>query len=415
MEYAVEVVGLTKVYKLYNKPFDRVLETFNKHKIYSRDFFALDDVSFSIRKGSTIGIVGRNGSGKSTLLKILTGVLKSTKGYVHVNGQVSALLELGAGFNMEFTGRQNIYLNATIMKIPKQEIEKRIPDILSFADIGEYIDQPTKTYSSGMFVRLAFAVAINTDPEILIVDEALAVGDTRFQLKCMEKFEEFRKAGKTILFVSHDLSSIKRFCERTVWLHRGKLIVDGETDQVTDLYNDFLKSELSIEDFMSGRFKENNREEKNEEIYREEQLESIDIAEIVKLIIYDKNYMEKENVTSGEEIRVRVQYLVKDVSIDKPVLGIAIRSIDNKYICGLNTLLDHISIPWRRGVNEMELIYRSLDLIGGHYYFDAALMDSTATVFMDYKSKIKTFFVEMDYIAEGIIVLQHHWEQKRTI
>ena len=415
MEYAVEVVGLTKVYKLYNKPFDRVLETFNKHKIYSRDFFALDDVSFSIKKGSTIGIVGRNGSGKSTLLKILTGVLKSTKGYVHVNGQVSALLELGAGFNMEFTGRQNIYLNATIMKIPKQEIEKRIPDILSFADIGEYIDQPTKTYSSGMFVRLAFAVAINTDPEILIVDEALAVGDTRFQLKCMEKFEEFRKAGKTILFVSHDLSSIKRFCERTVWLHRGKLIVDGETDQVTDLYNDFLKSELSIEDFMSGRFKENNREEKNEEIYREEQLESIDIAEIVKLIIYDKNYMEKENVTSGEEIRVRVQYLVKDVSIDKPVLGIAIRSIDNKYICGLNTLLDHISIPWRRGVNEMELIYRSLDLIGGHYYFDAALMDSTATVFMDYKSKIKTFFVEMDYIAEGIIVLQHHWEQKRTI
>lgn len=177
-EFAIEVSGLTKIYKLYQQPFDRVKETFGRNKKkYYQEFFALNDISFAIKKGETIGFVGRNGSGKSTLLKILTGVLQPTEGVAQVNGKVSALLELGAGFNPEFTGRENVYLNGKIMRIPREEMERKLPDILSFADIGDFIDQPVKTYSSGMFVRLAFAVAINVDPEILIVDEALAVGE----------------------------------------------------------------------------------------------------------------------------------------------------------------------------------------------------------------------------------------------
>lgn len=407
MKRAIEAINLSKIYTLYNKPFDRVKETFNKKKCYSKEFYALRDVNVVIETGSTIGIVGRNGSGKSTLLKILTGVLKPSDGQILVNGKISALLELGAGFNMEFTGRQNIYLNATIMRITREEIESKIPNILEFADIGEYIDQPVKTYSSGMFVRLAFAVAINVDPEILIVDEALAVGDTRFQLKCMDKFKEFQKAGKTILFVSHDISSIKRFCDRTIWLHQGKVIMDGETDKVTDLYNDFLKSELSIDKFIEGSFKDESRSTLAE--ITEEQIKAVDIGEVISLNLYNSEGIETKNIIHGEEVHVKVKYVVNDEKIEKPVLGVAIRSIDNQYMCGLNTLLDTVEIPWERGLNEMELVYPKFELVGGHYYFEIALMDSTATVFIDFKSKYSTFFVEMDYIAEGVVVLDHYW------
>jgi len=247
---AVRFDNVTKIYKLYDSPKDRFKETFSiRKKKYSKDFYALNDVSFTIKRGETVGIVGKNGSGKSTLLKILTGVLNQTAGGIGVNGKISALLELGAGFNMEFTGMENIYLNGTILNIPKEEMDKKLDSIISFADIGEFIHQPVKTYSSGMFVRLAFSVAIHVDPEILIVDEALAVGDTRFQMKCMDKFVEFMNAGRTVIIVSHDLNMIKRFCKRAIWLNDGALVMDGDVDTVTDRYNDFLKSGLAFAEY----------------------------------------------------------------------------------------------------------------------------------------------------------------------
>ncbi len=440
MEYAIQAVNLSKVYKLYNKPIDRVKETFSK-KVYSREFYALNQINFEIPKGATIGFVGRNGAGKSTLLKILTGVLRPSSGEVQVNGKVSALLELGAGFNMEFTGRENIYLNATIMRIPKAEMDKRIDDILKFADIGEYIDQPVKTYSSGMFVRLAFAVAINVDPDILIVDEALAVGDTRFQLKCMEKFSEFQRKGKTILFVSHDINMIKRFCQRAIWLNHGQVVMDGATDRVTDIYTDFLRSEMTLEDFREtfdvdfgdaspdepGEYQEEN--ESKDEVadhtepakvvgairmkaqISEEELSRINIAELRSLILKNKDGEVVEDIVHGEEIHVEIEYAVNETNVGKPVLGVAIRSVDNKYICGLNTMLDGFKVPWERGLNKIELVYREFNLVGGSYYFDVALMDHTATVNIDYRTMFKSFFVKMGYIAEGIVVLSHHWEK----
>lgn len=410
MENAIEIENLTKIYKLYSKPVDRVKETFSlRKKNYYNEFYALNNVSFAIPKGSTIGIVGRNGSGKSTLLKMLNGVLQPSNGTININGKVSALLELGAGFNMEFTGRKNIYLNGTIMRIPKEEMDKRVDDILKFADIGDFIDQPVKTYSSGMFVRLAFAVAINVDPDILIVDEALAVGDTRFQLKCMDKFLEFQKAGKTILFVSHDVNSIKRFCERTIWLNKGQMIMDGDTDEVTDQYTDFLKSELPIEEFMGNVHAKQKQEEEQLKV-TEEMVESVDIAEVTEVRMYNENGAEITDIEHGETVRLSIRYIVNETNVEKPVLGVAIRSIDNKYICGLNTLLDEKSIPWERGMNQFDLIYDGFNLIGGNYYFDVALMDSTASVNIDYKTKAKVFFVKMGYIAEGVVVLNHHWK-----
>ena len=221
-EIAISINHLSKVYKLYDKPVDRLKESLGltKQKKY-REHYALRDVSFQVKRGETVGIIGTNGSGKSTILKIITGVLNPTQGEVQVNGRISALLELGAGFNMEYSGLENVYLNGTMIGFTREEIDKKLDDILAFADIGDFIHQPVKTYSSGMFVRLAFAVAINIEPEILIVDEALSVGDVFFQAKCYKKFEDFKKMGKTILFVSHDLGSISKYCDRVVLLDKG--------------------------------------------------------------------------------------------------------------------------------------------------------------------------------------------------
>lgn len=406
----IHAQNLSKVYKIYAKPSDRLKETFSHNKTkYFKEFYALNDVSFDIVEGETVGIIGRNGSGKSTLLKILTGVLNNTDGAIDINGKISALLELGAGFNGEFTGIENIFLNGTIMNIPREEMEKKLDDIIAFADIGEHINQPVKTYSSGMFVRLAFAVAINVEPDILIVDEALAVGDTRFQLKCMDKFMDFMKAGKTILFVSHDVNSIKRFCKRSIWLNNGKLIMDGNTDEVTDRYMDFLKSELSIEDYFEKIKNKGDVKIEEEEIVSG----SINqIAEVSGVEICDVNDNPIEEIENGQDVNLKVRYQVYDLDVEKPVVGVAIRSIDNKYICGLNTLLDGVDVPWKIGANEITLTYDRFNLTGGNYYFDIAIFDKTATVSIDYKSKIKTFFVKMDYIAEGIVVLNHSWKVK---
>jgi len=410
----IAVDNITKIYKIYSKNSDRIREVFgwSKNKELHKNFYALNQVSFSIGEGEIVGIVGKNGSGKSTLLKILTGVLTQTSGNIEIDGKVAALLELGAGFNMEYSGRKNIYLNATMMHVSKEEIERKIPEILEFADIGEYIDQPIKTYSSGMFVRLAFAVAINVNPDILIVDEALAVGDARFQLKCMDKFLEFVEAGKTILFVTHDVNAVKRFCNRTIWLNEGKLVMDGNTDEVTDKYLDFLKCDMPIEEYMNLYSSDEvsaDDEECNTVIV---DTAGIDIAEIHELRMFNDAGEEINEVQHGERIVLKAGYIVADDTIEEPVLGVAIRSIANDYICGINTKLDKEKICWKKGYNEITLVYDNFNLVGGEYYFDVGIFDKTGLVNIDYKAKIKTFFVRMDYIAEGIVVLEHKWKSR---
>ena len=237
-EYAIQVQDVSKIYKLYDKPIDRLKESLSlTHKNYHRDFFALSDISFNVKKGETVGIIGTNGSGKSTILKIITGVLTPTSGQVRVSGVISALLELGAGFNMDYTGIENIYMNGTMMGFSKKQMDEKLPDILEFADIGDFVYQPVKTYSSGMFVKLAFAVAAHLDSEIMVMDEVLAVGDMKFQQKCLGKMSDVAgQEGRTVLYVSHNMSTIRQLCTRCVVLDQGRVIFDGDVEQAIAVY-----------------------------------------------------------------------------------------------------------------------------------------------------------------------------------
>lgn len=402
-DIVIKVENVSKVYKLYDKPIDRLKETLSpSKKKYHKDHYALDNISFEVKKGETIGIIGTNGSGKSTLLKMITGVLTPSSGNITVNGKVSALLELGAGFNPEYTGMENIYLNGTMMGYSREDMNKKVQPILEFADIGTFINQPVKTYSSGMFARLAFAVAINVEPEILIVDEALSVGDTRFQIKCMNKMKQMMEGGTTVLFVSHDTNSIKRFCSKALWIDKGIFKGFGDTDRLTDRYLDFLKHG-KIDDTI------------DEVSVTQEELKPFtpgdNIAEIVDFSIYNREGKIVSEFEKDEYIKVVVTYDVYDENIENPVLGIAIKGMDDDYVCGLNTLLDKVKIPWKYGRNKFYLEYpHGILSIGGKYYFDVALFEETATVPIQYISMIKEFIILSEYVGEGRYIIPHSWE-----
>ena len=397
-EYAIELKHITKTYAMYAKPTDRLKEALDfRRRSYHDTFYALNDVNIHVKKGEMIGFIGENGSGKSTLLKIITGVLTPTSGEMQINGNIAALLELGSGFNPEHSGYDNIYLNGMVLGFTKEQVDEMVDDIISFADIGDHLYQPVKTYSSGMFVRLAFAVAINVDPEILIVDEALAVGDLEFQLKCMEKFTEFRNAGKTILFVSHDVNAVRRFCDRVYWLKNGVVENEGETMEVTEEYENFLKRKS---------LKTVDREKSVVEEHSAPEIVTVDSATLL-----DENLEPVDIVEQNSTVYVKVEYTVKDESPKNPVLGVAIRTVQNHYVCGLNTLLDKTAIPWKKGKNVFYIKYPNMSLLSGEYYFDVAFFEENATVPFVYKTKYVTMFITGKYVGEGIVVLDHEWKE----
>lgn len=269
-DWAVKIEHLSKVYKIFAKPTDRVKEALHPfRKRYSKDFYALNDISLTIKKGETIGIIGKNGAGKSTLLKIITGVLTPSSGTIQVNGRIASLLELGAGFNPEMTGIENIYLNGAIMGYDKAEIDEKIHDIIDFADIGDFIHQPVKMYSSGMYARLAFAVNAFVEPDILIVDEALSVGDVFFQNKCFKKFEDLRNKDVTILFVSHDMGAIRRFCDHVLWLEQGAIKKLGECN---DICASYMEAQLQAMNAENEGCSERNESEAIQPIPSEERV-----------------------------------------------------------------------------------------------------------------------------------------------
>ncbi len=323
-EVAIAVDNVTKTYRLYNNSFDRLKESLNPFgKKYHQDFFALKNVDFKIKKGKTVGIVGRNGSGKSTLLKIIAGVLTPTSGSVTVDGNISALLELGAGFNPELTGIENIYFNGTLMGYLREEIDAKVSDILSFADIGDFIYQPVKTYSSGMFVRLAFSVSINVDPDILIVDEALSVGDAYFQQKCMNRLRNFKDAGGAIVLVSHDLNAVKYLCDESILLDHGQILEDGSPELIINKYNYMLSKEESKDIICKqsvgkissyGNFK----------------------TEITKVEIINGLGIKSKIFTAGEKVRVNVE-VESHEQLHQLVVGMLIRDKFGQDIFGTNT------------------------------------------------------------------------------
>ncbi|WP_035764432.1 ABC transporter ATP-binding protein [Butyrivibrio sp. NC2002] len=385
-DIAIKVTDLTKVYKLYNKNSDRLKDALGLLKEdRCTEHIALNHVNLEIKRGETIGIIGTNGSGKSTILKIITGVLSPTSGNVEVDGHISALLELGAGFNMEYNGIDNIYLNGMMIGFSEEEIDKRLDAILEFADIGDYVYQPVKTYSSGMFVRLAFAVAINIDPEILIVDEALSVGDVFFQAKCYHKFEEFKQQGKTILFVSHDLSTISRYCDRAVLLNQGVILGEGAPKKMIDIYKQVLvgqyplptsdvKSLLEDEDIRAAASKKIEEEKKAAEKESKADDTNPDVleygnsgAKITEFYATDAKGLRTNSVVKGTEftIHMKVKFL-KDIA--GPIFAYTFKNIMGIEITGTNSMVEKAFLEPVKAGDEKDITFTQRMLLQGGEY-----------------------------------------------
>ncbi len=386
-DIAIAVKDVGKIYKLYDKPSDRIKDAMGLgRKKHYTEHHALQGVDMTIRQGECVGIIGTNGSGKSTILKIITGVLTPTSGEVNVNGRISALLELGAGFNMEYNGIENIYLNGTMIGFSKKEIDEKLEEILAFADIGDYVYQPAKTYSSGMFVRLAFAVAINIDPEILIVDEALSVGDVFFQAKCYHKFEEFKKMGKTIVFVSHDLSSISKYCDRVVLLNQGVKLGEGSPKQMIDTYKQVLVGQYVAPEAEEERLLDDER-------LREMAAKGVDGSKIKKqtgeadgmaknpelleygskkaliseYYITDDKGVRTSAVIKGSRFTIHMKVEMSE-GIAAPIFAFTIKNVRGTEITGTNTMVEKAFLDAVEAGDVKEITFtQKMNLQGGDY------------------------------------------------
>ena len=426
-DIAIKIKDVTKLYKLYDKPTDRLKESLGltKKRKY-KEHYALHNVSFNVKRGECVGIIGTNGAGKSTILKIITGVLNPTAGEVAIDGRISALLELGAGFNMEYTGIENVYLNGTMIGFSKEEIDAKLQDILDFADIGDFVHQPVKTYSSGMFVRLAFAVAINIDPEILIVDEALSVGDVFFQLKCFKKFEEFKKQGKTILFVSHDLSSIERYCDKAILMDHGRNVAEGRPIDIINKYKKIMTG-MTVAEMEE---QENLRKEKLEAIAAEpkkagaensksenESLVTSDVegdsknesavtsdvrgdsfkrwrdylevnpnldeygdgaAKLIDFGLFDEDGNITTTILKGSRFTIRSKVEFKE-DVDDPIFTYTFKTVKGQDITGTNTMFEKVSVgKASKGEIYVASFEQEMNLQGGEY-----LLSMSCTSFVD--------------------------------
>ncbi len=438
----IKVEHLTKVYNLYNSPKDRIKEALSPfRKKYHIPFYALKDVSFHVEKGECFGIIGRNGSGKSTLLKIIAGVITPTSGEIRVGGRVSALLELGAGFNPEMTGIENIYLNATILGYKKEEIDRKLNEIIEFADIGNFIYQPVKMYSSGMFARLAFAVAINVEPDVLIVDEVLSVGDAAFQRKCFAKMEELKKRGITILFVSHDERTIVEFCNRVLFLHQGKKVIEGDPKMVVSLYSKVSNSPQiyieSIREEFNKKLNKQKRYNKNKKISKVKRLNENNMLEYFdnKLVSKSAVYYEEKGARisdvgiftlNGKKVNVLVHgrkyvYSYKvDFFEDKQNVqfGMVIKTISglglggavypgvNKYINNISSGTS-VRVKWHFNalLNSFEYFLNAGVLILDEHgmYYAHRILDSYLFKILPIENNIITDFVDFDFHPEIVL------------
>lgn len=382
-QIAIAVQNVCKIYKLYDKPMDRLKEALGlTRNVKHREHFALNNVNFQVKQGECVGIIGTNGSGKSTILKIITGVLNPTSGAVAVNGRISALLELGAGFNQEYSGMENIYLNGTMNGFSNAEIDAKLQDILDFADIGDYVHQPVKTYSSGMFVRLAFSVAINIEPEILIVDEALSVGDVFFQAKCYHKFEEFKKMGKTIMIVSHDLSSIAKYCDRVILLNQGVKLGEGSPKEMIDDFKRVLVGQYELPEQKSEQSLLNDAEvqeavhtkaavQKRAREGNAENTKTLEYgtreAEIEEIYIVDDRGVRTNAILKGMEFGIYMKVRFHQ-DLPAPIFAFSIKTAKGTEITGTNTMFEKAFLESvSAGSEKLVSFTQKMSLQGGEY------------------------------------------------
>lgn len=398
-DIAISVKDVVKQYKVRHEKGRTLKEAFLRQRIYSETINALNHISFDVKKGTTLGLIGSNGSGKSTILKLIAGTSRPNSGTVKVSGRLSALLELGAGFHPDFTGKENVFLDGIILGLSRKEIEARFDEIVDFAEMEEFIDAPAKTYSSGMFMRLAFAVAISIDPDILLIDEVLAVGDTSFQRKCLVRIDELKNKGKTLVFVSHGMEQVRDLCDQAVWLDKGNVGAVGNTDRVIDQYLEsvFEKDEARI----GAEAAKKGGEEENRWGTRR--------AVINEVNLLDGTGSKRHYFNTTEYMKIQVRYEAKERA-EEPVIGIIIRTSDGTICFGSNTqtLGDAPKKLPESGLLELE--FKELALLPGIYDVTVILMKEDATETFDYHDRKYNFEVAKGKPYEiGISHLPYSW------
>lgn len=380
---------------------ETVLGWFEGNRDSREELWALRDVSLSVEPGDCFGIIGANGSGKSTALKLMTHILEPTAGHVQVNGRVSALLELGAGFHPDLTGRENIYLNGSVLGISRQTMKRRLDDIVAFAELERFIDMPVKHYSSGMYMRLGFAIAINVEPDVLLTDEVLAVGDQSFQSKCMERIGQMKRDGVTIVFVSHSLDAVRGLCNKSVWLDGGRLAASGATADVIDAY---MARVAELEDARLAA------EHAHQETAAEERWGTGE-ARVMNVSFLDGDGKEAHVFYTGKPMTARISYRATQ-RVDRPVFGVAIHRSDGLHVNGPNTRFSGFDISHIEGDGEVDYVIESLPLLQGSYDFSAAIYDYEGVHAYDHQHRAYKFLVQGGPVREsyGVVYMPSHWE-----
>ncbi|MFI3220449.1 MAG: ABC transporter ATP-binding protein [Methylococcales bacterium] len=410
-DIAVRVSNLSKRYEIYDAPGDR-LKQFMIPKVrkvsglsskqYFREFWALKNVSFEIKRGETVGIIGRNGSGKSTLLQIICGTLTPSSGSVESSGRISALLELGSGFNPEFSGRENVFLNGAIHGLSRESIEKKFDRIAAFADIGDFIDQPVKTYSSGMYARLAFSASMFVDPDILIIDEILAVGDAPFQAKCMRAFHKLRDDGCSIIIVSHDSYMIKNFCQRALYLRKGDFIGFGESAAIVDQYN--VEIENALVQSLSSATTNNDSPE-----VIDVEATGMGLFKISSIDLLDSTGQPTSTVYTGETMTISFRYATLAQQSPKVTFVVNLYRHDGLYICGTTTLMD-AHPPFSVGSSgNVRVTFPAVRLLAGQYIWRVAINDERAFGVLSEANQVCGFEVIDQLEAVGLFNLERAW------
>jgi ABC-type polysaccharide/polyol phosphate transport system ATPase subunit len=376
---------------------DTFLGLLRGRRASKQEFWALRDVSFEVQAGETLGLIGPNGSGKSTILKLISRILVPTTGHITTNGKVSTLLEIGAGFHPDLTGRENIYLNGSVMGLSRREINERLDDIIAFAELARFIDMPVKHYSSGMYMRLGFAVAIHVDPDILLVDEVLAVGDAAFQRKCLEQIDRMRHRGVTILFVSHDLETVRRLCPRAIWMDQGQVAADGASEAVVQRYQMWSWRQEEVVQRQVGRGGE--RRWGTGEI------------EIVQVRLLNGKGEEETLFRTGEPLVVEMHYRAQR-RVEQPVFGLAIHRSDGVHVAGPSTRFSRYEIPWVEGEGRVRYRVEQLPLLEGLYYLSVATVNQEDTEMYDYHDRLYPFSVVRGKVVEcyGVMTLNGSWD-----
>jgi ABC-type polysaccharide/polyol phosphate transport system ATPase subunit len=417
----ISIKNVSKAFKIYrDKPLTLKEKLLRLRSNDYSDFFAVKDVSIDIKKGETIGLIGHNGCGKSTLLKLITKILHPNNGQIHVNGRISSLIELGAGFHPDFTGRENIYINASIFGLSRKEVDGKIDEIIRFSELGEFIENPVRTYSSGMYMRLAFSVAINVDPEILLIDEILSVGDANFQKKCYEKIEGFKRNGATIVIVAHDLGTLEKICDKIIWMNEGEIVEQGEADRTINLYTQYMNKRFVEQRQQEFSHETTNKDNLEGEINAEELAEqkSIDFpddirwgsgeVQITEARIVNAIGETTNIISAGESIVIEMDYKINSQQKEY-IFGIGFYTAEKVLVYGNNTQIGKVKLENINNNGTVRFKIKRFNILSGNYKLNVAVVDGDHRA-LDFVKFYMDFTVVSNDKAVGIFSIEHDWE-----